>query len=298
MKSQKKAKSTLEQYGYDCRFFLTWNYKYNEDKNILDLRKRDFRNFFLWCDENQMSGARRNRILSVIHMLTEFLENDEDEYEEYERSASAKIKGVERGKVRTILFIENDIIQKLYDKFMKEERYRDATLLAILYESGCRRNEICQVRRDSITQEGNATNEVTGKRGKKFKVLYFSHTKEAFKKYEETRTDNCEMLFTMKDDEPADGPALYRWVSAWIKDLEEIDPDRDYDALNVHSFRHCFIESLCRGTHWICKEMKLGKVPIEKVKVLAHHSDISVTDSYRDNNEERDIEELFGFKLS
>lgn len=52
MKSQKKAKSTLEQYGYDCRFFLTWNYKYNEDKNILDLRKRDFRNFFLWCDEN------------------------------------------------------------------------------------------------------------------------------------------------------------------------------------------------------------------------------------------------------
>ena len=129
-------------------------------------------------------------------------------------------------------------------------------------------------------------------------MLYFSHTKEAFKKYEETRTDNCEMLFTMKDDEPADGPALYRWVSAWIKDLEEIDPDRDYDALNVHSFRHCFIEALCRGTHWICKEMKLGKVPIEKVKVLAHHSDISVTDSYRDNNEERDIEELFGFKLS
>ena len=90
-----------------------------------------------------MSGARRNRILSVIHMLTEFLENDVDEYEEYERSASAKIKGVEKGKVRTILFIENDIIQKLYDKFMKEERYRDATLLAILYESGCRRNEIC-----------------------------------------------------------------------------------------------------------------------------------------------------------
>ena len=44
--------------------------------------------------------------------------------------------------------------------------------------------------------------------------------------------------------------------------------------------------------------MKLGKVPIEKFKVLAHHSDISVTDSYRDNNEERDIEELFGFKLS
>ena len=58
-----------------------------------------------------MSGARRNRILSVIHMLTEFLENDEDEYEEYERSASTKIKGVEKGKVRTILFIENDIIE-------------------------------------------------------------------------------------------------------------------------------------------------------------------------------------------
>ena len=55
------------------------------------------------------------------------------------------------------------------------------------------------------------------------------------------------MLFTMKDDEPADGPALYRWVSAWIKDLEEIDPDRDYDALNVHSFRHCFIAS---ALHW------------------------------------------------
>ena len=79
-----------------------------------------------------MSGARRNRILSVIHMLTEFLENDEDEYEEYERSASAKIKGVEKGKVRTILFIENDIIQKLYDKFMKESESEDDWITPIM----------------------------------------------------------------------------------------------------------------------------------------------------------------------
>ena len=65
----------------------------------------------------------------------------------------------------------------------------------------------------------------------------------------------------------------------------------------MHTFRHCFIEHMCDGTHWLCKDLKLGAVPIEKVKVLVHHSDVSTTDSYRSNDEDRDIEDLLGIKL-
>ena len=184
---------------------------------------------------------------------------------------------------------------------MKEERYKEATLLALLYESGCRKNEILQVKRDSITDEGNATNQVIGKRGKKFRCLYFSHTKEAFKKYDEQRKkskngDKSDILFITNSGAPATSGALYDWVKGWIKDLKVID-EEDYTGLNVHSFRHCFIQNCSDGTHWICKENGLGAIPIEKIKVLAHHENVSTTDSYRANDEEKDIEELFGIKL-
>ena len=136
-----------------------------------------------------MSNARINRIMSCIRMLCSFLEDDEDDYEDYDRSAAAKIKGLPKEPVRDIDFIPNDTIEKLYDKFMEEKRYRDATLLGILYDSGVRKNEVLQVEKDSIKEDGNATNKVRGKRGKIFPVLYFNHTKKAFKLYKETKED-------------------------------------------------------------------------------------------------------------
>jgi len=297
IKSQKKRESTQIQYKNDLRILCIYVLDYCKNKSFLELTKRDFRNFVINATENWgVSNARANRLMSAIRTLLSFLEDDDEEYEDYTRNAAAKVKGLPKEGVRDVVFLSDDTIMKLYDKFIAEERYKEATLLGILYDSGCRKNEILQVKRNSVTENGNSTNTVEGKRGKKFKVLYFRLTKEANKLYEASRKDDNEYLFVTSLGSTANASYLYELVKGWIDDIEALTGDR-YDQLNVHSFRHCFIENMVNGTHYLCREKKLGAVPIEKVKVLAHHSDVSTTDSYRSNDEERDIEDLFGIKL-
>ena len=136
-------------------------------------------------------------------MILDMAENDDDIYEDYTRNASEKIKGVPKNAVREIVFVPDEDITLLYNRLMEQERYKEATLLGLLYDSGCRKNEIAQVTRSSITEDGNSSNIVKGKRGKQFRCLYFSRTKEAFKKYNATRTDDLDALFINAEGKPA-----------------------------------------------------------------------------------------------
>lgn len=292
LKAQKKSEGTIYQYFNDLRIAAIWALDYADNKSFLELKKRDWRNFVIVCDtEWHLSNARINRMLSAIRVTCSYLEEDDDEYDTYSRSAADKIKGLPKEKIREIEFIPNDVIEKLYQKLIDEKRYKEACLLAILYDSGSRKNEILQIERSSITDDGNATNIVVGKRGKKFKVLYFNHTKEAFKLYEATRTDDSPLLF------PTNSTSMYEWVTKWKDDLEKLTGD-DYDNLNVHTFRHCYIQNMLDGTHWLCKELDLGKVSLERVKALAHHESSDTTLGYAINNDEKEIEDLLGIKLS
>ena len=40
------------------------------------------------------------------------------------------------------MFVPDEDITLLYNRLMEQERYKEATLLALLYDSGCRKNEI------------------------------------------------------------------------------------------------------------------------------------------------------------
>ena len=45
-KSSNKAPNTIYQYTRQLRLFFCWNYENNNDKFFVDLKKRDFINFF------------------------------------------------------------------------------------------------------------------------------------------------------------------------------------------------------------------------------------------------------------
>lgn len=297
-KAKRRSEGTQKQYFADLRRVAIWVLEHCDNESFLKLTKRDYRRFMIYCqDEWNMSAARCNRILSAVHMMLDMAMEDEDLYEDYERNASEKIKGVPKDSVREITFIPDDEIKMLYDKLMNEERYKEATLLAILYDSGVRRNEILQVKRTDIADDKNSTDTVVvGKRGKKFKVLYFSRTKEAFKKYEATRTDDSEMLFVNSENRPATAGNIYEWIKKWGEELTELT-GKDYTRLSPHSWRHCYVNNMLDGSHYLCKEMNLRAVPLEKIKTLVHHSSSQTTLSYAQNNEDKDIEDLFGITL-
>jgi len=120
--------------------------------------------------------------MSAVRSLLTYIE-DSDDYD-YDINAAAKVKGLEKSPVRDIVFLSDDGIMAMLDELEKQNRFRDATLVSLAYESAARKNELSQVLKDSfLDPEKNSTNVVVGKRGKKFPLIYFELSKKYANKY-------------------------------------------------------------------------------------------------------------------
>ena len=99
------------------------------------------------------------------------------------------------------------------------------------------------------------------------------------------------------------------------KSKKEADKDNIYDRFmhmrnilaeiegkeidfNVHSMRHSCLQNLSDGTHYICRELGMdGGFPIEKLKLIANHADISTTSHYLKDNSIDELAEMFKIKI-
>lgn len=155
----------------------------------------------------------------MVRTMLEYASNEQDY--NYLINNASKVKGLPKEAVREIEFLSNDIIMELYNYFMENERYKDATLLALAYESSARKNELAQVLKNSVTDDRNCTSPVVGKRRKVFPLIYFDYTKKAAKKYLEQRgEDDIPELFVNAEGKAASPRNLYEWVVGWRKLVE------------------------------------------------------------------------------
>lgn len=295
-KARKMKDSTLKQYKNDCRIILLFVLDNCANRPLTELRKKDFRNLSLWLSDTLgVSNARTNRLMSCCRSMLTYVEEDDDY--DYDNNLAAKVKGLPREHVRDIVFLDDSVILELVDKLMEKKDYKKATLVALLYDCGSRKNEIAQVEKESFYDESkNLTNKLIGKRGKIYRAVYHSLTKKCVKKYlEERGEDDVKELFITEGGFPARAEVLYDWIISLRPIVEEITGKPS--NLNVHTFRHSFIQNLSDGTHYLCREQNLGKVPLDKIKLLVNHSDISTTDSYRKDTSLEEIGELFGIDM-
>lgn len=286
LKSRGLSEKTIYQYSSDIKAFYCWLALNMDSKYILELKKRDFRRFFLKMNENGTSSARINRFQSSIRNLLNFAVEDDDEYD-YEINAMSSIKGMKGESVREIVFLTDEQINILLDHLLENEQYQQALYVSLSYDSSARRNEILQVnKKDFLTSA--FTNEVIGKRGKKFKLYYFDRTKEIAEKYfKERGDDNVESLWVVgkgKDATARSYESLYAWVVGFRRVLfektgEEIN-------LNPHSFRHSALTNYENGTHSSLKYFGQKNLPIKVLKVLANHTSIDTTQSYLPDKDE------------
>lgn len=295
MKSKRKAEKTIEQYVFDIKMFLVWACDELDNKSVLKMKKRDYRRFFLGMQERGASASRINRVQCSLRNMLEFCAQDDDEYEDYEINVMRNIKGVPKEAVREIYFLENAIVDKMINVLVERQEYQRALYLCLSFESAGRRNEVHQVlKTDFLTN--SRTNEVVGKRGKKFTLLYFNRTKEIAKLWFEQRgEDNIPSLFVVgkgASRRPASYETLYDWCVALRDVYEEVAGT--YMEFNPHSFRHSALEAYGDGTHWVLKEMGKESLPIEVLKVLANHDSIETTQSYLKNKDEAILNEAFG----
>ena len=196
-KQRKKSKGTIDGYFNDLRIIMIYILKELNNRCVLELNKKDFRGLSLYfTEECGMSPARTNRLKSAINSLLTFCEEDDDY--EYEINMAKKVKGIPRERVKDDednFFFTFDEFIRVRDILVERGRLQDAVLWSIGFDSAGRRNELFQIEKHGLL-DGNKTNTVIGKRGKKFYLVYLDDTKELIRQYlEERGEDNIDSLW-------------------------------------------------------------------------------------------------------
>lgn len=294
IKSEGKSESSQKQYFNDARIILIYIMEELDNKPLYKLSRKSFRNMILWMQENGMSPARINRMLSTSRNLLNFGLDDDEFSEDFEdcKANPSRIRGMKKEKVRDIIFLTDKEISIIFNDLMKKEKYNQALFCAIMYDSASRRSEVYQLKRDDISEKGKISKSyVVGKRGKKYRPIYHDRTRKAYKKYMETRKDNSNELWIDKNGELLTKDALYVWVKTWRNIIQR--ETGQYKEFNPHSFRHSALENYSDGSHYYSK--KIGKkFSLEALQLLANHSDLSTTASYLKDKSEDMLMEEFG----
>lgn len=290
-KSKGRKQSTLDQYKNDIRIVCIYILEELDNKQFYKLKKKDFRNLILFFKEKGMANARVNRLMSAVRTMLAFAEDDED-YDEIEVNQCAKIKGLQKEEAREIIFLTDEEVMHIYNTLISQEKYQQATLCALLYESLGRRNELVQVRYDDIAEDRVVCNTlVVAKRGKRYRPIYNDLTKHAYKLYKQQRgEDDCKSLWRSMNGTEADKDTLYSWVVSWREYVREFSGE--YKPFNPHSFRHSGATNYENGTHQFCKKLGRALTLIEIQKIM-NHSDISTTQSYLKCRDEEVLVDLF-----
>lgn len=299
-KQRQKSKGTISGYYNDLRIVMIYILKELENRSILELKKKDFRGLSLYFSEEcKMSAARVNRLKSACNSLLTFCEEDDDY--DYEVNYSKKVAGLPKKPVKDDednFFFTFDEFMKVRDILLERGRLQDAVLWSIGFDSAGRRNELFQIEKHGLL-DGNKTNIVIGKRGKKFCLVYLDDTKELIRQYlEERGEDNIDSLWIKgsgDDKQPITGDALYDRVCSISKILSEVRGEEC--SIFPHTMRHSRLECLAQGTdtRLVDENGNIKKYPLEQVQVFAHHSDVSTTQSYLKDHSDDTINEMFGF---
>lgn len=299
-KQRKKSKGTIDGYFNDLRIIMIYILKELDNRCVLELNKKDFRGLSLYfTEECGMSPARTNRLKSAINSLLTFCEEDDDY--EYEINMAKKVKGIPRERVKDNednFFFTFDEFIKVRGILVQRGRLQDAVLWSVGFDSAGRRNELFQIEKHGLL-DGNKTNIVVGKRGKKFYLVYLDDTKELIRQYlKERGEDSIDSLWikgTGENKQPITGDALYDRVCSISKILSEVRGEQ----CNIfpHTMRHSRLECLAQGTdtRLVDENGNPQKYPLEQVQVFAHHSDVSTTQGYLKDHSSELIDEMFGF---
>ncbi|MGO1759633.1 MAG: tyrosine-type recombinase/integrase [Mammaliicoccus vitulinus] len=294
MKSKGRSEGTINQYVYDIKGFYCWSAENLNKKGILELKKRDFRRFFLHMQDTGCSSARINRMQCSLRNLLQFCVDDDDEYEDYEINIMSSIKGIEKQEVRDIIFLSDEQVTYLINTLIENNKYQRALYVSLSYDSAARRNEIHQVEKHGFL-ENTMTNEVVGKRGKKFQLLYKDRTKEIAKKYFEQRgEDDIDSIWISTENgihKPLQSQTLYSWAVSFRKILEE--KYEEEILLNSHSFRHSSLNNYEDGTHYNLKLMGIKNIDVKHLKELANHSSVETTESYLKDKGKEQLHSIF-----
>jgi integrase len=269
-------------------------YLMQKEKNIdfVNIKKRHIMNFQNFMIKGGLSPARIRNIKSTISSLSLFIESILDEEEKWEgfRNIVNKIPSPSLSPTREKTVLSDEELETLLDKLVKLNKIQIALFVAMSAFSGTRKAETIQYKRSWFTADTcknglYVTPEIRTKgKGIKGKLLVKYCLKSKVDKYLELwdierQKQNIELddLFVIKRKGEWI-PASISTVDSWMEKCSEILGKPSY----AHSYRHFFISYLRRES-----------VPIEIIKDIVGHEDVSMSQKYDDNPKENGFLKYF-----
>ncbi|EJV61750.1 hypothetical protein IEO_03045 [Bacillus wiedmannii] len=285
--AQGKAASTLKQYETDLRIIAYIVYLHFDNKRFIDMTRKDIRNLTIIFRGTDVSNARVNGLMSAFRSALEFCADDDDY--DYDYNIGTRVKGLPKNPVREITFLTEEQIEWLLDKLLEKGEHLMRVYLSLSYYSAARKNEVYQTLKEGLG-ERYYTNIVVGKRSKKFRLYYNSVTQGCILQYlKERGDDDIPSLFVKVYQNGKKKLVNKSTFNYWCEYFSRILSEKEgrHIPINPHCFRHSRLNNL-----------STEGIPLEKLKSLANHSDISTTESYLADRSENDIAEIFGIDVS
>jgi integrase/recombinase XerD len=227
--------------------------------------ENDWQQFFQWSTRIKKSTKTVSRRIAAVRSFLKFLEIEGHD-------KSSVLEQIDRPKPERSLpkILSRELVNKLINSPDPDDErfyYRDVAMLELLYASGLRATELCELRLSDLNlAEGFVR--VLGKGSKERIVPVGGAARDAIARYLETNRPRLmkaysDVLFLSRSGRPLERIALWQIVHRHAKTsgiLSKVSP---------HVLRHCF------ATHLLG-----GGADLRMVQTLLGHADVGTTQVY------------------
>ena len=273
------SENTLLSYKYAFR--LLFDYLYREKIITADkvtFRHSDFdtvNGFLLWLEENRKcSPATRNLRLAALSSFAAYAQNRNLEAATTFRNSVKKVPVKKHAeKIRTVFSLDEVAALLRMPDTKTKIGFRDYAILNLMYASGARAQEICDLTVRNLQFQGDITKlTLIGKGEKMRRINVAKPCASVLKQYIEKRwlqNDLNRHIFSSQTHEHMKPSCIRMIFKKYVKLAKKEHPSLFLESYSPHSMRHS------TATH-----MLEAGIPLMAIKNFLGHVSVATTERY------------------
>lgn len=247
-----------------------------EKLKLKDFNQENIENFLGWLEtERKNSVSTRNVRLAAIHAYARYVGRVCPEMmHEMQKIQSIPFKKGNKGTLEYISIEAMTLLLSLPDTHTKDGR-RDSVMLSLMYDTGCRVQELCDIKVSDVRIQKPSTVKVTGKGNKTRIIPIMNSMSKLLEKYIHAKgfqqsEKSSYPLFTNQSGEKLTRKGVAYILNKYFIMAQKIDPGIYPEKISPHCFRHSkSMHLLQSGVNLIYIRDLLGHVDIKTTEVYA-----------------------------